>query len=67
MTDIKRELLGKLQSAKAEVVRLEAEYRKNCECNEYIGGVKPDMTQENVYNKIYKTCEYHKVRMYHYA
>ena len=61
-----KKLLYDLNIAKSKVQFLEAEYRKNCECNEFIGGVRPDMSQ-NKYNKIYKTCNYHEIKRYHYA
>ena len=67
MTDTAKKLLGELYKAKEQVKLLEAEYKKHCECNEYIGGVKPDISQKNQYIKTHKTCKYHEVRMYHCA
>lgn len=57
-------ILMQLLKAKDDVKRLEADYRKVCECNEYINGVKPNMSHEKQFNKIYKTCNYHEVRIY---
>ena len=58
--------LMQLRKAKEEVKRLEAEYRKVCECNERISGAKPiSKSQKWAYDKIYKTCKYHEVRYYH--
>jgi hypothetical protein len=51
-------VLDKLRKAKEEVKRLDAEYRKVCECNEKIPGAKFD---EKSFQKIYKTCKYHEV------
>jgi hypothetical protein len=51
-------LLWELQKAKEEVKRLEAEYRKACECNDKISGVK---FEPQSYQKMYKTCRYHEV------
>ena len=55
-------VLSKLRKAKEEVAELEKEYRKVCECNEKIPGVTP---KDNEYRKIYKTCSYHEVKIYH--
>jgi hypothetical protein len=63
-------VLNQLQRAKEEVNRLDAEYRKICECNKKILGVKFD---EKSFQKVYKTCRYHEVKFYqniephHYA
>ena len=58
--------LMQLRKAKEEVKRLEAEYRKICECNARISGDKPvSKPQTWSYEKIYKTCKYHEVRYYH--
>ena len=54
--------LMQLRKAKEEVKRLEAEYRKVCECNDKIPGAKFD---EKTWQKVYKTCKYHEVRYYH--
>ena len=54
-------VLSQLRRAKEEVKRLEAEYRKVCECNEKIPGAKFD---EKSFQKIYKTCRYHEVTFY---
>ena len=56
-----KEILSKLEKAKGDVKRLEAEYRKVCECNDKIPGVKFDPQS---YQKMYKTCKYHEVRVY---
>ena len=60
-------VLSQLRKAKDDVKRLEAEYRKVCECNDRISGVKPAESdyQKLSYEKIYKTCKYHEVRFYH--
>jgi hypothetical protein len=58
-----KELLHTLLNAKSEVKRLEAEYRKVCECNDKISGVK---FEPQSYQKMYKTCKYHETRMTHY-
>ena len=55
-------VLNQLQRAKEEVKRLNAEYRKVCECNEKIPGAKFD---EKTWQKVYKTCKYHEVRVTH--
>ena len=55
-----KELLQKLLNAKSDVKRLEVEYRKVCECNEKIPGVK---FEPNSYQKMYKTCSYHQVKV----
>lgn len=61
-----QELLMELQKAKSDAARLSDEYRKVCECNEYIGGVKPDHSLKSTqYMKTHKTCKYHEVRIYH--
>lgn len=57
-------VLQQLQKAKEEVKRLDAEYRKVCECNEKISGAKFD---EKSFQKIYKTCKYHEVRFYRHT
>ena len=55
-------ILMQLRKAKEDVKRLEAEYRKVCECNDRISGVKPESDyQKWSYEKIYKTCKYHEV------
>ena len=54
--------LIKLRKAKEEIQQLEAEYRKICECNEKIPGAKFD---EKTWQKVYKTCKYHEVKVYH--
>ena len=54
--------LIQLRKAKEEIKRLEAEYRKVCECNDKIPGAKFD---EKTWQKVYKTCKYHEVRYYH--
>jgi hypothetical protein len=64
MSDKARELLSKLRKAKADVSFLETEYRKVCECNEKIPGVK---FEPHSYSQMYKTCKYHEVRYYHHA
>ena len=56
--------LMQLRKAKEDVKRLEAEYRKICECNEKIPGAVFD---EKKWQKVYKTCRYHEVRYYHNA
>ena len=53
-----KDLLHTLLNVKSEVKRLEAEYRKVCECNDKIPGVK---FEPNSYQKMYKTCKYHEV------
>lgn len=53
-------VLDKLRKAKEEVKRLDAEYRKVCECNEKIPGVKFELQS---YQKMYKTCRYHEVKI----
>ena len=59
-------VLNQLRKAKDDVKRLEAEYRKVCECNDRISGAKPaSESQKWSYEKIYKTCKYHEVRLYH--
>jgi hypothetical protein len=55
-----KELLHTLLNAKSEVQRLEAEYRKVCECNDKIFGVK---FEPQSYQKVYKTCKYHEARI----
>ena len=55
-----KEILHKLLDAKSDVKRLEAEYRKVCECNDKIPGVK---FEPHSYQKVYKTCTYHQVRI----
>ena len=63
-------VLSQLQKAKEEVKRLDAEYRKVCECNEKNPGV---VFKPKSYQKMYKTCKYHEVKFYqniephHYA
>lgn len=59
-----KNILMQLLKAKDDVKRLDAEYRKVCECNEKIPGVKFD---EKSFQETYKTCSYHKVRYYHNA
>jgi hypothetical protein len=51
-------ILSMLQRAKEEVKVLEAQYRKACECNDKIPGVK---FEPQSYQKMYKTCKYHEV------
>lgn len=58
-----KELLQKLLNAKSDVKRLEVEYRKVCECNDKLPGVK---FEPNSYQKMYKTCAYHQVRVTRY-
>jgi hypothetical protein len=58
-----KELLHTLLNAKSEVQRLEAEYRKVCECNDKISGVK---FEPNSYQKMYKTCKYHETKITRY-
>ena len=61
-------ILMQLRKAKEDVKRLEAEYRKVCECNDRISGVKPESDyQKWSYEKIYKTCKYHEVTWRHHA
>ena len=61
-------VLSQLRKAKDEVKRLEAEYRKVCECNEKLPGVKPESeSQKWSYQKTYKTCKYHEVRFYRHT
>ena len=55
-----KELLQKLLNAKSDVKRLEVEYRKVCECNDKLPGVKFEL---NSYQKMYKTCAYHQVKV----
>ena len=55
-----KDLLHTLLNVKSEVKRLEAEYRKVCECNEKIPGVK---FEPHSYQKMYKTCSYHQVKV----
>lgn len=58
-------ILMQLRKAKDDVKRLEAEYRKVCECNERLPGVKPESeSQKWTYQKMYKTCKYHEVTFY---
>ena len=57
-------VLQQLRKAKEEVKRLDAEYRKVCECNEKIPGVK---FEPQSYQKMYKTCKYHEVRFYRHT
>jgi hypothetical protein len=59
--------LMKLRKAKEEVQKLEAEYRKVCECNALISGAKLPKSEPKtwVYEKIYKTCKYHEVKYYY--
>jgi hypothetical protein len=60
-------VLSRLQKAKDDVKRLEAEYRKVCECNDRISGAKPASEyQKWSYEKIYKTCKYHEVKYYYH-
>jgi hypothetical protein len=57
-------VLSQLRKAKEDVKRLDAEYRKICECNEKLPGVKPESeSQKWSYQKMYKTCRYHEVKM----
>jgi hypothetical protein len=51
-------ILMQLRQAKEEVKRLDAAYRKVCECNDKISGVK---FEPQSYQKMYKTCKYHEV------
>jgi hypothetical protein len=67
-------ILMQLRKAKDDVKRLDAEYRKVCECNERLPGSKPESeSQKWSYQKMYKTCKYHEVKFYrdtepkHYA
>jgi hypothetical protein len=61
-------VLSQLRRAKEEVSRLEAEYRKICECNEKLSEVKPESeSQKWSYQKMYKTCKYHEVRFYRHT
>jgi hypothetical protein len=53
-------ILMQLLQAKDDVKRLDAEYRKVCECNDKIPGVK---FEPHSYQRMYKTCAYHKVRV----
>ena len=55
-----KDLLHTLLNVKSEVKRLEAEYRKVCECNDKIPGVK---FEPNSYQKMYKTCKYHETKV----
>ncbi len=55
-----KDILHALLNAKSDVKRLEAEYRKVCECNDKIPGVK---FEPHSYQKMYKTCAYHQVRV----
>jgi hypothetical protein len=55
-----KELLARLEKAKADVKILESEYRKVCECNERLPGVKFELQS---YQKMYKTCKYHEVKV----
>ena len=59
-----KELLAKLEKAKEDVKILEAEYRKVCECNEKLPGAK---FEPHSYQKIYKTCYYHQVKVYRHT
>jgi hypothetical protein len=55
-------ILMQLRKAKDDVKRLDAEYRKVCECNERLPGSKPESeSQKWSYQKMYKTCKYHEV------
>jgi len=61
-------VLMQLRKAQDDVKRLEAEYRKICECNEKLPGVKPESeSQKWSYQKMYKTCKYHEVRFYRHT
>jgi hypothetical protein len=60
-------ILTQLRKAKADVTRLSDEYRKVCQCNDFLDGYQPSVSKKDTYNKIYRTCDYHQVRMYHYA
>ena len=57
-------ILMQLRRAKEEVERLSVEYRKVCECNEKIPGVK---FEPQSYQKMYKTCRYHQVTFSRHA
>ena len=57
-------ILAELQMAKIVVQKLEDEYKKVCECNEKLPGVE---NTSDKYRKLYKTCQYHKVRLTHSA
>lgn len=59
-----KELLHTLLNAKSEVKRLEAEYRKVCECNDKISGIK---FEPQSYQKMYKTCKYHEVTIFRHT
>jgi len=54
-------ILMQLRQAKEDVKRLDVEYRKVCECNDKIPGVK---FEPQSYQKMYKTCRYHEVTFY---
>ena len=61
-------ILMQLRKAKDDVKRLEAEYRKVCECNDRISGAKPESeSQKWSYQKMYKTCRYHEVKFYRHT
>ena len=63
--DEAHKILMQLRKAKEDVKRLDAEYRKVCECNERLSGVKPESeSQKWTYQKMYKTCKYHEVKFY---
>jgi hypothetical protein len=61
------EIKSNIIKAKEEVQKLEAEYRKVCECNALISGAKLPKSEPKtwVYEKIYKTCKYHEVKYYY--
>jgi hypothetical protein len=61
------DILRELTTAKSKVESLEVEYRKHCECNDFLPGLSKATFDMRTYQKIYKTCNYHTVRMYHYA
>jgi len=61
-------ILMQLRKAKDDVKRLDADYRKVCECNEKLPGVKPESeSQKWSYQKMYKTCKYHEVKFYRHT
>ena len=53
-------ILMQLRQAKEDVKRLDVEYRKVCECNDKIPGVK---FEPQSYQKMYKTCKYHETKV----
>lgn len=54
-------ILMKLRKAKEEVEQLEKEYRKVCECNMKLNDRQ--FNNKNDYQKLYRTCDYHKVKI----